>query len=248
MPVTIDDVRRVLASSARRDIDLVEGMTRQDLLRPTRCSGWDIDALVRHIIWGMRLQASALRKDPHPPSPGGDDDAEPRALASRIAHAAAELDAELTLISDLDQLVSMPYGDIPASHLLDIVTMELGIHGDDLASAAGRPDAPLDDSVIHATNVVLAAYLPVAAVASGEHPEEGTCVELRGTTTLLRFSFCNGGWVNDGEGPPTGGLVADDDSILLRFALGRVDAGAQGLTVVGDGTAATRFKSWFPGP
>jgi hypothetical protein len=103
--------------------------------------------------------------------------------------------------------------------------------------------------VVLATTTVLPPVLPVLAAAGGEAPPpEGTVFALRGPTVDLRFALLDGTWQAVPDEDPTASVTGADDTVVLRFALGRIGADDLRLTFDGERELATGFKRWFPGP
>lgn len=223
---------------------------------PTRCPGWDVDALVRHAVWGVSMETDALRRGRAGPpgratgrSPEGADAV---VLLAELRSAVDDLLTELAALppGGGDRTLPLPYGDVPAVLAVQLFVLEAGVHGDDLTHALGR-DEPLDPAVIEATDSALAAVLPAMAASAEVRPPAGTVVAVTGPSVRLRFVLDGGHWVAAGPTQPTeptGEVVADDDSAALRFVLGRIGPDGPGLTTRGDGRVAAEFKRWFPGP
>ena len=113
----------------------------------TPCPEWDVRALLNHVIGTLWL-AQALFSDQaprHPMAPGGlppadlagDDPAAAYAQASAAALAAAGAGDALT------RLHVTPLGEMPGPGLAGFATLDILVHGWDLARATGQP-ADLD--------------------------------------------------------------------------------------------------------
>ena len=55
----VDQLRAALAHTG----DLIAGVTAEQWAAATPCEGWDVRALVSHMVTGNRLFAAALRGD-----------------------------------------------------------------------------------------------------------------------------------------------------------------------------------------
>jgi uncharacterized protein (TIGR03083 family) len=224
----------------------------------TRCESWGVADLAVHAVWGVSMEADALhraRRGVTAPAEGRTIDAatvSPEDILAELRAALRALLDELAAVADRDgdRIVPLPYGQLPLALFLPILVMEAGIHTDDLAAAV-RPagvDAPLPDDVVVAGTAFLATFLPVLAAAASETPPAGTVVALRGATVDLRLSFGDGGWSTDTIDDASGVIEADDDSTVVRFALGRLRADDPRLAVSGFPGLEHAFKRWFPGP
>jgi len=114
---------------------------------PTPCAEWDVRALLNHVIGTLWL-AEGLFSDQaprHPMAPGslppgdlaGSDPAAAYAEASAAALAAAGAGDALT------RLHVTPLGEMPGPGLAGFTTLDILVHGWDLAKATGQP-ADLD--------------------------------------------------------------------------------------------------------
>jgi uncharacterized protein (TIGR03086 family) len=134
---------RAVASTA----EIVKETPAGRLNARTPCPEWDVRALLNHVIGTLWL-AQALFSDQaprHPMAPGGlppadlagDDPAAAYAQASAAALAAAGAGDALT------RLHVTPLGEMPGPGLAGFATLDILVHGWDLARATGQP-ADLD--------------------------------------------------------------------------------------------------------
>jgi uncharacterized protein (TIGR03086 family) len=127
--------------------DIVTATSADQLGAPTPCTGWDVRALLSHVIGTLWLAEGLLadRAPRHPMAPGalpaadlaGDDPAAAYAEASAAALAAAGTGDALTRVH------ITPLGEMPGPALAGFTTLDLLVHGWDLARATGQP-ADLD--------------------------------------------------------------------------------------------------------
>ena len=134
---------RAVASTA----EIVKATPAGRLDAPTPCTEWDVRALLNHLIGTLWL-AEALFSDQaprYPMAPGGlppcdlagDDPAAAYAEASAAALAAAAAGDALTRVH------LTPLGEMPGPGLAGFTTLDILVHGWDLARATGQP-ADLD--------------------------------------------------------------------------------------------------------
>ena len=223
----------------------------------TRCQDWTVADLAAHAVWGASMEADALRRARlglSEPAEGRTVDAAevaPEVIAAELYAARQALVEELAVVGDHDgdRIVPLPYGQLPLAMFLPILVMEAGIHTDDLAAAVSPgDDDPLPDDVVVAGTAFLAMFLPLLAGAAQETPAPGTVVSLRGDAVDLRLSFGDSGWSTETVDDATAVIEAQDDSTLVRFALGRLAADDPRLAVSGVPGLGHVFKRWFPGP
>lgn len=126
---------------------VIKGMLPGQADEPTPCSEWDVRALLSHVIGTLWL-AEALftdRAPRYPMAPGGlpavdlgsDDPVAAYAEASAAALAAAGVGDALT------RMHVTPLGEMPGPVLAGFTTLDVAVHGWDLAMATGQP-ADLD--------------------------------------------------------------------------------------------------------
>jgi uncharacterized protein (TIGR03086 family) len=116
----------------------------------TPCTAWDVRALLNHLVGTLWL-GEALFTDSaprHPMPPGGlpatdlvgDDPTTAYATASAALLAAARVGDTLT------RLHTTPLGDMPGPTLAGLTTLDILVHGWDLATATGQQTS-LDDEL-----------------------------------------------------------------------------------------------------
>ena len=127
--------------------EIVKGTPASQMGAPTPCTEWDVRALLNHIIGTLWL-AEGLFADHEPRYlmvPGGlpsadladDDPAAAYSEASSAALAAAGAGDALTRVH------VTPLGEMPGPALAGFTTLDILMHGWDLAKATGQP-ADLD--------------------------------------------------------------------------------------------------------
>jgi uncharacterized protein (TIGR03086 family) len=125
--------------------EIVKGVPASQLAAPTPCTDWDVRTLLNHLIGTLWL-SEALFADStprHPMAPGGvpesdladGDPAAAYAEASAVALAAAGSGDALTRVH------VTPLGDMPGPVLAGFTTLDILVHGWDLAKATGQPAA-----------------------------------------------------------------------------------------------------------
>ncbi|HEY3904149.1 MAG TPA: TIGR03086 family metal-binding protein [Streptosporangiaceae bacterium] len=126
-------------------------LVRQDqMTAPTPCSEWDVRALLNHVIGTLWL-GQALLGDSEPRyamAPGGLPDTDLAGTDPAAAYSVAS-GAALAAASDGDALTRLhvtPLGEMPGPILAGFTTLDIFVHGWDLAKAIGQP-VVLDDAV-----------------------------------------------------------------------------------------------------
>jgi len=132
---------RAVASTA----GIVETVRPDQAGAPTPCTEWDVRDLLNHIIGTLWLSEALLSDHAprHPMAPGGlpgtdlagPDPAGAYAEASAAALTAASAGDSLTRVHPT------PLGDMPGPALAGFTTLDLLVHGWDVAKATGQPAA-----------------------------------------------------------------------------------------------------------
>jgi uncharacterized protein (TIGR03086 family) len=123
--------------------EIVKSTPVGELDAPTPCTEWDVRALLNHVIGTLWL-AEGLFSDQQPRYPiapgglppvdlAGDDPAAAYAEASTAALAAAVAGDALTRVH------LTPLGEMPGPSLAGAITLDILVHGWDLAKATGQP-------------------------------------------------------------------------------------------------------------
>ena len=124
-----------------------------DWASPTCCDGWNVSELVDHVIGAQRMVPKALG------STGDiDADGEDRLQVWRTVRAAA--DGALSAPGALDEVITLPFGEMPARDGLGFPLGDLLVHTWDLARAIGADDRLLPE----ACAVVFASLEPIDAL------------------------------------------------------------------------------------
>jgi uncharacterized protein (TIGR03086 family) len=156
VPATIDPytLDRLATEATRARLAT---LTTADLDRPSACVGWDIRAVVAHLVGGNIRFAQALRGEP---ADWPSRDAEP--VTSPLAEfdaSAAEMAAAVAAIDDPKRQVVLPAGTPPAAFAVGVHGADMLIHGWDLAIATGQ-DAALDPELCLAATAIIEKYPP----------------------------------------------------------------------------------------
>jgi len=129
---------RSIASTA----DILKEVRADQMTAPTPCTEWDVRTLLNHVIGTLWLSAALFSDSAprHPMAPGGQPETDlvgtdPVAAYSEAATAA------LAAVGDGDTLARVhvtPFGEMPGPVLAGFTTLDVLVHGWDLAKATGR--------------------------------------------------------------------------------------------------------------
>jgi uncharacterized protein (TIGR03086 family) len=129
---------------------------------PTPCTDWTVRDLVNHLTGGATMFATAVEEG------SVSDELVGKLMGSDILGddpkgafraAADRADAAFRGADDLDMIVKLPFGEMPANIALNIAIFDVAVHAVDVAKATGQPDAVDND--------VLAAALEVGKLMIG---------------------------------------------------------------------------------
>jgi uncharacterized protein (TIGR03086 family) len=175
----MDETTMAAACASTRQV--VDQITDADLDRATPCSEWTVRQLLNHLIGTLHL-GRALLEDTAPEAamgPGGLPDTD---LLSGDPAKAYRLGMEgLLAAAGPDTLARMhttPLGEMPGAVLGGFTTLDIAVHGWDLATAIGRPFA-LDDAL--ATDILVFAQQTISGETRA--PRIGPEVAIDGTAS-----------------------------------------------------------------
>jgi uncharacterized protein (TIGR03086 family) len=122
---------------------LVAAVTAEQWDLPTPCSDWTVRQLVNHVVGGNRLFTRVLHGEPLPPR----DQLGRRAAEDQLGDdpagaydaSAGELLAALRAPGVLQRTWTVPAATLPGPAVVHLRTVEILVHGWDLAHAIGRP-------------------------------------------------------------------------------------------------------------
>jgi uncharacterized protein (TIGR03086 family) len=129
---------RAIASTA----GVVKGVHAEQMSAPTPCTAWTVQALLNHVLGTLWLIEGLLgdRAPRHALAPGGLPAADLHGGDPATAYAEASA-AALTAASAGDALVRVhatPLGEMPGPVLAGFTTLDIFVHGWDLAKATGQ--------------------------------------------------------------------------------------------------------------
>lgn len=130
---------------------IVEGTTPAQFDRPTPCTTWDVRALLNHVV-GTLWAAHALLTDtpvPYNLGPGAlpDTDLVDDNPSAAYKEGADALRAAASTPGSLEKAHPTPMGEMPGAGLAGFATLDLVVHGWDLARATSQ-SASFDDELV----------------------------------------------------------------------------------------------------
>lgn len=132
------DRRRALFASYENAAVIISAITRDQLADPTPCAGYDVAALIDHVVEAGN-RAAALGRGQTPPPGDESPHVELADASSRVRRAATQAAAAWHGGSALTSRFTMPWGeDFTGAALVDMYLAELATHAWDLAHATGQ--------------------------------------------------------------------------------------------------------------
>jgi uncharacterized protein (TIGR03086 family) len=133
---------------------VVEGITPDQLDRPTPCSEYTVKGVLEHMIGGATAFAAAYR---------GETPAEPDVsdVLGNFGPVLADLGAAVSAPGALDKTVAAPFGDVPGETFARFIILDGLVHGWDMATATGQPYDPPAELVAVVENFARQALDPL---------------------------------------------------------------------------------------
>jgi uncharacterized protein (TIGR03086 family) len=143
---TIATMRQVIAETTR----VVDGIEPSQLDNPSPCENWTVRDVLNHVTGGAEMFAicvdeGSISDEKFGALVSGDNLGTDYKAAFKTAsgHALAAFDAP----GVLDQMVSLPFGEMPAGVALNIAIFDVTVHAWDLAKGSGQSTA-LDPGIV----------------------------------------------------------------------------------------------------
>ncbi|GAA1965558.1 TIGR03086 family metal-binding protein [Amycolatopsis minnesotensis] len=160
---------------------LLDGVTAEDLARPTPCAGWDLGDLLRHQISENHGFAAAARDGVATDWDTGN--AHPDPIAG-YASSVAEVKAAFAEDGVAERKMAIhDFGTFDAEMALSMHLVDQLAHGWDIARALGLPYAPDEDLVAAAMKLV--ELIPAGAENRGDGQSFGLVVETGADASTL---------------------------------------------------------------
>jgi uncharacterized protein (TIGR03086 family) len=151
----MSDIAELHARALDRTARVVAGIKPGQLRADTPCEGWDVHALLNHLVagnlWAAELGAGATIADVGGRLDGDVLGADPAASYNASAAAAA---ATFRKPGALDAPCAVSYGPVPGSVYAGHRMLDVFVHGWDLAVATGQ-DTDLDPGLMQACREVI---------------------------------------------------------------------------------------------
>src|SRR3954454_23702112 len=139
----VELLQRVVDETSR----VIDHVSDAQMANPSPCEGWDVRDVVNHITGGATMFALSVEQGAVPDDVlgrlmGGDNLGDDPKGAWKIA-ADHAMDA-FEQPGALDKIVTLPFGQMPASVALGIAVFDVLTHAVDIASAPGQHGEDLD--------------------------------------------------------------------------------------------------------
>ncbi|MGN6474760.1 MAG: TIGR03086 family metal-binding protein [Mycobacteriales bacterium] len=183
----MDDLNDVHRKALDATGKLVAGVAADQWGAPTPCEGWDVRALVNHVVsgnyWAAELAAGRTIEDVGSALDGdvvGDDAA---GSYRKSADAAA---AAFAAPGALDAPCAVSYGPVPGSVYAGHRIVDVLIHGWDLATATGQ-DTTLDPELVGACLRIVEPQLDMLTASGAFKPGGEVPADADPQTKLLTW-------------------------------------------------------------
>jgi uncharacterized protein (TIGR03083 family) len=212
--------------------------------RRTRLPGLSIGAVAAHLVDGLHLADAVMRGaiEGHgaksPDDFRGDRAATVREFAAAADAVRVSLDQLTPAVAARDVIID-DEARVTAHNVIEVLVMELAVHGLDLADALGETRS-LSPEAIDAIVRVLPELLDPGVAAP-----KGTAYVLRSSAFEMPFTWQRNAWTLR-AGPDPCAIEGEPEAVLL-FALGRVPFDKSSL-VTDRPELARAFKRYLVGP
>ncbi len=141
--MSVDRLDRAFTSTR----EILAGVRAEDHGKPTPCASWTVRDVANHVVEGANWFALCVngRAAPDPDPTHGVDFAAGDLVGSYDEGVAATL-AAFGSPGALEELIALPFGELPGAVFLTIATDDVFVHGWDLARATGQ-DVAFDESM-----------------------------------------------------------------------------------------------------
>ncbi len=145
------DTYQALDAAISSTRPIVEGTTATQLGRPTPCTEWDVRALLNHVVGSFWLEQALLTGAPPPYGMGAgalpDADLVGERPIAAYEEAADAAKAAASGPGALETSHQTPIGEMPGAALAGFASLDVLVHGWDLARATGR-SASFDEELV----------------------------------------------------------------------------------------------------
>ncbi|MFE1886711.1 TIGR03086 family metal-binding protein [Streptomyces diastatochromogenes] len=161
---------------------VLAGIKPLQLDDPTPCPEWSVRELVNHVVGGNLMFAGIVSGNgPAAPQDHGDD------LLGAFRSSFSTLREAFAADGVLERTFQTPMGERPATRLVTIRVIEMGLHGWDLAKATGQSFA-LPEEVVDAALNQLKAMLPADRQGLPYGNEQPAAPDASPTDRLAAFA------------------------------------------------------------
>lgn len=243
-PLDLSDTCALIVRNGRW---IVERLTRCDAAswsRRTRCADWNVGGLAQHLLADQRFAYTVLTAalEGRAADVAADLPSDRAEIVAALGRAVDDVTRALTRITpDLLEREIVIGGSeaVTVQNLIQVLAMELAVHGLDIAHALGDTRHLTTDevrAVAHALPDQLGLNVP---------PPPGSSYVLRSLAFELPFTWRSNAWQFE-PGPDPCWIEGEPEAVLL-YALGRVPFNKSGL-VTNRPPAARAFKRHLVGP
>ncbi len=121
------------AISSTRSV--LSNVTPEQLAQSTPCESWNVGQLIDHMIGVHHFFAAGVTGEP---PVGADAEYSSGDFLAAFDEAAGKSVAALGAEGVMDQMITMPFGEMPGSALMGLAATDTFTHGWDLAKATGQ--------------------------------------------------------------------------------------------------------------
>ena len=184
--MSVEVLQRVVNEATR----VVGNITPDQLANPTPCAEWTVRDVVNHITGGSTMFAISAEQGSVPDDVlgklmGGGDNLGSDYKAAWATASTRAMSAFDGL--DLEKIVALPFGEMPAAIALNIAIFDVTIHATELATSTGQEivDTDLLETALQLAQAMIGPELRQPGVFG---PEQPCPADAPVTQRLLAFS------------------------------------------------------------
>jgi uncharacterized protein (TIGR03086 family) len=113
---------------------VLAAVTPEQLGDPTPCESWDVAALINHIVGAQHFFLAGLTGNP----PAASADYAAGDYLAAYDEVSGEVLAAFSADGVMEQMITMPFGQMPGAAVMGLATNDTFQHGWDLAKATGQ--------------------------------------------------------------------------------------------------------------
>lgn len=223
--------------------DLLDTVPTSRRTASTPCARWSVDDLAAHVATGAFRDAEAFHRARFGTVSGPGElvlAGESGQTSDRIRLAVDHLRAAIRNGPEKWPLIPLPFGRYPAAPALQMLTIEFGVHRNDLEVAVADPDAGFSAATLAALFGFGTNYLLLQAEPLDERP---LSFRLVAPSTTMSITWDGVHWKAGAEAGEICCCITGSDDMIARIMLRRAAITDERLVLDDPAGVADRFAA-----